>query len=58
MSELAQLCQVSEIAIHRDLEELERQGAVRKFRGGSPRTDGKPRSLVPVQPTRARLLNA
>lgn len=32
--ELADLCRVSEMTIYRDLEELERQGVVRKFRGG------------------------
>ncbi|MDQ4007272.1 MAG: DeoR/GlpR family DNA-binding transcription regulator [Actinomycetota bacterium] len=34
VAELAQLCRVSEMTIYRDLEELERQGVVRKFRGG------------------------
>ncbi|MGH3516519.1 MAG: DeoR/GlpR family DNA-binding transcription regulator [Haloechinothrix sp.] len=34
VADLAQLCQVSEMTIYRDLEELERQGVVRKFRGG------------------------
>ncbi|MQA61817.1 MAG: DeoR family transcriptional regulator [Actinophytocola sp.] len=34
VAELAQMCQVSEMTIYRDLEELERQGVVRKFRGG------------------------
>jgi DeoR/GlpR family transcriptional regulator of sugar metabolism len=31
---LAGLCQVSEMTIYRDLDQLERQGIVRKFRGG------------------------
>lgn len=34
VAELARLCRVSEMTIYRDLEELERQGVVRKFRGG------------------------
>jgi DeoR/GlpR family transcriptional regulator of sugar metabolism len=34
ISELADLCQVSEMTIYRDLDELQRQGIVRKFRGG------------------------
>lgn len=34
VSELAELCQVSEMTIYRDLDELQRQGIVRKFRGG------------------------
>lgn len=34
VAELAGLCRVSEMTIYRDLEELERQGVVRKFRGG------------------------
>lgn len=32
--DLATLCQVSEMTIYRDIEELQRQGIVRKFRGG------------------------
>lgn len=34
IGDLAQLCQVSEMTIYRDLDELQRQGIVRKFRGG------------------------
>lgn len=34
VGDLAELCQVSEMTIYRDLDELQRQGIVRKFRGG------------------------
>jgi DeoR/GlpR family transcriptional regulator of sugar metabolism len=34
VADLATLCQVSEMTIYRDIEELQQQGVVRKFRGG------------------------
>jgi DeoR/GlpR family transcriptional regulator of sugar metabolism len=34
VADLATLCQVSEMTIYRDIEDLQQQGVVRKFRGG------------------------